>query len=326
MSSNKVLLEKSIFNAEDTKAITNESGFDEKALTQKLLEPYRVEFEKSGLKGKELDKALKDIEKKEVKKKVKQAYKEYQDQGDPTSRAIKMLEEGRSEFFPNYNSMGETLQRVLKTSIMENGIDTADNKFLNYAKQAQNTDINKMGNEGYEGLEILRQFLQSGVVYLPTNNLSNNNQLYWVFEPASFRSDDPTYKIKALAFMTSEKANNWGNPKTKPIKAMVNTAKKADLIRIINSWVTKDGKEQNPGLSGRRRTASTTGKAKGESGLEAAENNSQTLKEFSKLLKAQSDANDKDIKDLFSAYFEEGDTAKEVLNKILLGAKGKNVK
>lgn len=162
----------------------------------------------------------------------------------PDQKIRELLENGEVEGFKNFKDWSPAFKKIFLYSIKQNGYDTLNNQFLQYAKLVSNSDIVKQGSNAVPGLNAIMDLLDNGDLKLTNRNLNNNRMKEWITDPKSLIADDPEYKIKMLNLLTSENAKNWGNPSTAPIQQILNSTKKANILTLAKNWQSSDGEEK----------------------------------------------------------------------------------
>lgn len=170
--------------------------------------------------------------------------------GKNRQKIEELLKSGAVQDFPNFNSWGKTFQNIFIDSILDRGPTRSQNPFLQYADIVKDhKPITGLSSDAYDGLVTLKNILEKGAINLKNldiNNIKNTNYEYLILRLA-FRADDPSYKIKALTFLASPKAKNYGNEKTiKDVMFQVlESEKKSEIMQIVSNWQTKNGENED---------------------------------------------------------------------------------
>lgn len=166
--------------------------------------------------------------------------------GKDRNKISDLLESGAVTDFPDFKNYSTTFKNIFIDSILDNSAYITQNPFLNYAKQAKNTDIIKLGTSAYDGLVMLKNLLNNDTLDIKVSNLKNNRYSF-MLDPKSFDADDPEYKIKALSFLASPNAKNYGDLQTinDLMDKVINSTKKDDIMLLVSNWQTKNGNDKN---------------------------------------------------------------------------------
>lgn len=181
----------------------------------------------------------------------------------PDQKMRELLENGEVVGFENFKDWSPTFKKIFMDSIKQNGYDTLNNQFLQYARLVGNSDIVKQGSNAIPGLNAIMDLLDNRDLRLTNRNLSNNRMKEWITDPKSLIADDPEYKIKMLNLLTGENAKNWGDPSTAPIQQILNSTKKANILTLAKNWQSSDGEEKL--TKGVKKQGKSSGKPAAES-------------------------------------------------------------
>lgn len=221
------LIEKSILTTDQQRALQNNTGTFDRATARRDAQDL-------------------GLNKKETKAYVRQQKKA------PTrtqeQNFIDMLRNGEVEGYSQnaVKNWNNAFIQVLMASVREDGYDTKTNPFLTYAKVIQNSEVPKMGVDAIPAWQTIRELLKSGK-YRATEASLKNNFSQWITNPRAYQADDPTYKVKALAFLTSERAGHYGAMETRPIKEVIKAMSKSQIANLLDNWQTLNP-EDNDGV------------------------------------------------------------------------------
>lgn len=163
--------------------------------------------------------------------------------GNDKTKFLKSKIQERFGNDPDYNVYFE----VLLDSMEEYGTDTAQNRFLQYIVTKGGTPFNMKSSQPY----LIYSILNNAEANVTTGAAAKSS---WLYNPNSYNGSD--FKIKALAFLSSKDAENYGDPKTKPTQKILNTTDDTEIETLLSNWQTKDGTQTNSRYSGRRYSSS----------------------------------------------------------------------
>lgn len=137
---------------------------------------------------------------------------------------LKQIFKSKYDSIINTSDQDTNILHEVLNSINNYGWDTNNNKTLSFVEK-MNKPLPR------EGFKAISQSLQSGVI-----RLENNTD--WILEKDSY---SPTFKVKALAFLSSDKATQFGdNPKS--AKEQVKRMNDENQIKaFLSNWQTKNG-------------------------------------------------------------------------------------
>lgn len=221
------LIEKSILTTDQQRAIQNNTASYDKATARRDAQDL-------------------GLNKKETKAYIRQQKKA------PTrtqeQNFVDMLRNGEIEGYAQnaVKNWNNAFIQVLMASVREDGYDTKTNPFLTYAKVIQNSEVPKMGMDAIPAWQAMRELLKSGK-YKATEASLKNNFSQWIINPRAYQADDPAYKVKALAFLTSERAGHYGPMESRPVRDVMRSMSKSQIGTLLNNWQTLNP-EENDGV------------------------------------------------------------------------------
>ena len=115
---------------------------------------------------------------------------------------------------------------IVVESIQENGFNTANNDFLTYLLNT-NDVINSLN---MKNIALIQNFINKEDI-----DIRNS----WLYDARAY---DTNYKLQALAFLSSDKANRYGNNPDKLIDDILKVTGGNDkaIKRMLDEWGTKD--------------------------------------------------------------------------------------
>lgn len=133
----------------------------------------------------------------------------------------------------NFDSKRDSI-RILKSdllpivveSIQENGFNTANNDFLIYLLNT-NDVVNSLN---MKNISLIQNFINKEDI-----DIRNS----WLYDARAY---DTNYKLQALAFLSSDKANRYGNNPNRLIDDILKVTGNNDkaIKRMLDAWGTKD--------------------------------------------------------------------------------------
>ena len=126
----------------------------------------------------------------------------------------------------NIKILKSDLLPIVVESIQENGFNTANNDFLTYLLNT-NDVVNSLN---MKNISLIQNFINKEDIDI------RNSWLYDV------RAYDTNYKLQALAFLSSDKANRYGNNPDILIDDILKVTGSNDkaIKRMLDAWGTKD--------------------------------------------------------------------------------------
>lgn len=126
---------------------------------------------------------------------------------------------------PDYSAFEQTLV----DSLDQYGPDTAQNLFIAFLQKKNGVNYNL---DRAKSDLLYRIFINNeSAVRTPASN-------FWLYNPRSY--DGSEFKIKALAFLGSPEAEQYGNKKNKPTQEILNTTDDSKIEALLNAWQTND--------------------------------------------------------------------------------------
>lgn len=115
---------------------------------------------------------------------------------------------------------------IVVESIQENGFNTANNDFLTYLLNT-NDVVNSLN---MKNIALIQNFINKEDI-----DIRNS----WLYDARAY---DTNYKLQALAFLSSDKANRYGNNPDKLIDDILKVTGGNDkaIKRMLDAWGTKD--------------------------------------------------------------------------------------
>lgn len=138
---------------------------------------------------------------------------------------------------------------VLVDSLEQYGTDTAQNKFLQYIVTKSAIPFNMQKSQPY----LIYNILNNAEANVTTGAAAKSS---WLYNPNAYNGSD--FKLKALAFLSSKDAENYGDLKTKPTQKILNTTDDSEIETLLSNWQTKDG-ESNSRVTHRRASSKNSG-------------------------------------------------------------------
>lgn len=126
----------------------------------------------------------------------------------------------------NIKILKSDLLPVVVESIQENGFNTANNDFLTYLLNT-NDVVNSLN---MKNISLIQNFINKEDI-----DIRNS----WLYDARAY---DTNYKLQALAFLSSDKANRYGNNPNKLIDDILKVTGGNDkaIKRMLDAWGTKD--------------------------------------------------------------------------------------
>ena len=115
---------------------------------------------------------------------------------------------------------------IVVESIQENGFNTANNDFLTYLLNT-NDVVNSLN---MKNISLIQNFINKEDI-----DIRNS----WLYDARAY---DTNYKLQALAFLSSDKANRYGNNPDRLIDDILKVTGSNDkaIKRMLDAWGTKD--------------------------------------------------------------------------------------
>lgn len=115
---------------------------------------------------------------------------------------------------------------IVVESIQENGFNTANNDFLTYLLNT-NDVVNSLN---MKNISLIQNFINKEDI-----DIRNS----WLYDARAY---DTNYKLQALAFLSSDKANRYGNNPDKLVDDILKITGNNDkaIKRMLDAWGTKD--------------------------------------------------------------------------------------
>lgn len=142
---------------------------------------------------------------------------------------------------PDYQAM----KGPLVDSFFEYGTNTSQNKFLLFANTKGDTALNCTA----EQMWLVYRLIQNSETNVVTGKVAQNS---WLYNSRSYNGSE--FKIKALAFLASEEAEDYGDPRRKPTKEILATTNDDEIERLLSNWQTKDGEWSSKNSRSKRRS------------------------------------------------------------------------
>lgn len=115
------------------------------------------------------------------------------------------------------------------STMRDDGFDTTKNKYLLYLLNTNNV-ISVLNDEN---LKIIKD-----IIKIKKLDVTND----WLYNPKAYETN---YKLKILSFLTSDRANAFGdNPKDKATEVLNNVHDDTKLRELINTWNTKEPSDE----------------------------------------------------------------------------------
>lgn len=126
----------------------------------------------------------------------------------------------------NIKILKSDLLPIVVESIQENGFNTANNDFLTYLLNT-NDVVNSLD---MKNIALIQNFINKEDI-----DIRNS----WLYDARAY---DTNYKLQALAFLSSDKANRYGDNPDKLIDDILNVTGGNDkaIKRMLDAWGTKD--------------------------------------------------------------------------------------
>ena len=126
----------------------------------------------------------------------------------------------------NIKILKSDLLPVVVESIQENGFNTANNDFLTYLLNT-NDVVNSLN---MKNISLIQNFINKEDI-----DIRNS----WLYDARAY---DTNYKLQALAFLSSDKANRYGNNPDILIDDILKVTGSNDkaIKRMLDAWGTKD--------------------------------------------------------------------------------------
>lgn len=126
----------------------------------------------------------------------------------------------------NIKILKSDLLPVVVESIQEDGFNTANNDFLTYLLNT-NDVVNSLN---MKNISLIQNFINKEDI-----DIRNS----WLYDARAY---DTNYKLQALAFLSSDKANRYGNNPDRLIDDILKVTGNNDkaIKRMLDAWGTKD--------------------------------------------------------------------------------------
>ena len=126
----------------------------------------------------------------------------------------------------NIKILKSDLLPVVVESIQEDGFNTANNDFLTYLLNT-NDVVNSLN---MKNISLIQNFINKEDI-----DIRNS----WLYDARAY---DTNYKLQALAFLSSDKANRYGNNPDRLIDDILKVTGSNDkaIKRMLDAWGTKD--------------------------------------------------------------------------------------
>ena len=126
----------------------------------------------------------------------------------------------------NIKILKSDLLPIVVESIQENGFNTANNDFLTYLLNTN--DVVNLLN--MKNIALIQNFINKEDI-----DIRNS----WLYDARAY---DTNYKLQALAFLSSDKANRYGNNPDRLIDDILKVTGSNDkaIKRMLDAWGTKD--------------------------------------------------------------------------------------
>lgn len=213
----------------------------------------------------------------------------------PKQRVQRLIVNGNSESFPNFKDYGSAFRASILDSVNKYGYYYDNNPYLYYADAVKNTPVAKLGASASTAFLLIEQLLR-------TNSLKINDlTIKWLTDSSSYNADDVQYKIKALAFLSSNEAKQYGDTSdvSKIIDSIKKERSKVKIMQLLDDWQSSDGNSEAP--------------ADSQKVQNDFKNVTKGLSELQKNI--SSDKNY--LSNIFDKYYKNGDSASDVLGKVL---------
>lgn len=146
------------------------------------------------------------------------------------------------------------IQPLIVDSIMQWGLNTAQNKFLLFAANPKISNVVVPLDHG----RMIYSELQSGDLILPAG-LKNIPAASWLFDPRTYKGD--IYKLQALLLLSdTEEASKFGDVDHRPFDEVLKATSRDEVEKILSKWQTKSGEETYSRGRGYGRRRGTSGK------------------------------------------------------------------
>ena len=139
----------------------------------------------------------------------------------------------------------EAMKGSLVDSFLEYGTNTSQNKFLLFANTKGDTALKCTADQMW----LIYTLIQNSETNVVTGKVA---QTSWLYDPRSYNGSD--FKIKALAFLASDEAEDYGDIRRKPTKEILATTDDNEIEKLLSNWQTKDGESSSKNYHSKRRS------------------------------------------------------------------------
>lgn len=132
----------------------------------------------------------------------------------------------------NTDNKDTNILDIIVRSINNKGSDTNNNRSLFLIDEIIDSNKEPLPREGFQ---LASQLLQN-------NKLDFENNANWLLDKTSY---NPLYKAKALAFLHTADATNYGDNPDEAIKDISEMSDEAEIKNYLSNWQTKAGPEMS---------------------------------------------------------------------------------
>lgn len=232
--------------------------------------------------------------------------KDVADNLDRTDPEMIMRIVNDASVFPNQDSI-ESFKEVIVDSIKKYGLDTANNKFLNFVVSP---NMEKLGKDDLSKTyaQVVQKAFQENNIKLAPGSFASQ----WLWDKRAY--DGHVSKLNALIILSDpEEADKYADPKTRkdllPKLLAVRTQK--DITDVLDNWQTRDGTDsRGVGFSGKGRS----GAGKGEK----VESEEVTKKKLYNIVKGLNNTYDNSmVNKVIDKIYQKGKTVSQLLPDLI---------
>lgn len=182
--------------------------------------------------------------------------KDVADNLDRTDPEMIMRIVNDTSIFPNSNGELNSFKEVIVDSIKNYGLDTANNKFLNFVVSPNIEKLGK-GDLSKAYAQVVQKAFQENSIKLAPGSFASQ----WLWDKRAY--DGHVSKLNALIILSDpEEADKYADPKTRkdllPKLLAVRTQK--DIADVLDNWQTRDGTDsRNVGFRGGKHSGAGKG-------------------------------------------------------------------
>lgn len=157
---------------------------------------------------------------------------------------VELLRGGQIKGWEDFKSWHPSFQNKILETIVKKGTKYAENPFLSYISAISKSPVIKTGVD-LKTLEVIEGALEDGLLPNDKQVLQKTKKYNYLMDADAYKADDQEYKLKALIFLSSDKAKSYGEISKAPVEEILRSEKKSEIQGLLTKWQTKRGDESD---------------------------------------------------------------------------------